>query len=174
MKHPLAKGLVKVEIKTYYEETITRGVSNYQVLLQVIPQGLSTRASFTRPPRSTMVIIRRGLFTQAYPKRPLLLTFEELLVDEELAKEAALKEAIEAANKRMPTLEEATCKAKADVKAGRKGKKKEATRMLPSAVKTSCGVKATIDTTQMEKPKRKRCPACRDQHTGTDADGKVF
>ena len=91
VKHPLAKGLVKVEIKTYYEETITRGVSNYQVLLQVIPQGLSTRASFTRPPRSTMVIIRRGLFTQASPTRPLLSTFEELLVEEEQAKEAALK-----------------------------------------------------------------------------------
>ena len=95
-------------------------------------------------------------------------------MDEELAKEAALKEAIEAANKRMPTLEEATRKAKADVKAGRKGKKKEATRMLPSAVKTSCGVKATSVTTQMEKPKPKRCSACGDHHTGTDADGKVF
>ena len=71
-----------------------------------------------------MVIIRRGPFAQASPTRPLLSTFEELLVDEELAKEAALKEAIEAANKRMPTLEEATCKATADIKARRKGKKK--------------------------------------------------
>ena len=46
--------------------------------------------------------------------------------------------------------------------------------MLPSAVKTSCGVKATSVTTQMEKPKPKRCSACWDHHTGTDADGKVF
>ena len=56
-----------------------------------------------------MVFIRQGP----------LSTFEELLVDEELAREAALKEATEAANKRMPTLEEARLgsKAKADVKA---------------------------------------------------------
>ena len=63
--------------------------------------------------------------------------------------------------------------------AGRKGKKKEATRMLPKAVKTSCGVKATIVTTQMEKPKPKRCFACGDHHvdyysTANDADGKVI
>ena len=54
--------------------------------------------------------------------------------------------------------------------AGRKGKKKQATRMLPSAVKTSCGVKATIVTTQMEKPKRKRCPACGDVHIATGSN----
>ena len=81
---------------------------------------------------------------------PCLSAFEELLVNEELE-----------------------CRAKADVKARRKGKKKEATRMLPGAVKTSCGVKAKIDTTQMEEPKPKRCPTCGGHHTATDADGKV-
>ena len=45
-----------------------------------------------------MVIIRRGLYTQASPIRPLLSTFDELLVEEELAKEAALKEAVKAAH----------------------------------------------------------------------------
>ena len=85
-----------------------------------------------------MVIIRRGLFTQAYPTRPLLSTFEEFLVEEEQAKEAALKEAIEAALKkvndakagRMGKKKEATWKAKADVKAAKKEatKKKDSTK----------------------------------------------
>ena len=75
-----------------------------------------------------MVIIRRGLFTQASPTRPLLSTFEELLVEEELAKEAALKEAIEAGHGKV-------IEAEADVR-------------------TSCSIKATIVTTQVEKPKR--------------------
>ena len=59
-----------------------------------------------------MVIIQRGLFTQAPPTRPLLSTFEEFLVEEEQAKEAALKEAIEAAHEKV-----------IDDKAGGKGKK---------------------------------------------------
>ena len=63
-----------------------------------------------------MVILRRGLFTQALPTRPLLSTFEELLVEEEQAKEAALKEAIEAAHEKVN-----------HTKAGRRGKKKETT-----------------------------------------------
>ena len=73
-----------------------------------------------------MVIIRQGLFTQASPTRPLLSTFEELLVEEELAKEAALKEAIEAAHEKVN-----------NAKAGRKGKKKEATRKAKADVKAA-------------------------------------
>ena len=88
-----------------------------------------------------MVIIRRGLFAQASPTRPHLSTFEELLVEEELAKEGALKEAIEAAHGKV-------IEAEADVK-------------------TSCSVKATSVTTQTRKRKRnhgtqqkpKQCPA---------------
>ena len=94
-----------------------------------------------------MVFIGRG---------PCLSAFEELLIDEELAREAALKEATEAANKRMPTLEEARLgsKAKADVK-------------------TSCSVKATSVTTQMEESMKNRCPVCGGQHKATYADGRV-
>ena len=60
-----------------------------------------------------MVIIRRGLFTQASPTRPLLSTFEDILVEEEQAEQAALKEAIKAAHEKV-----------IDAKAGREGKKK--------------------------------------------------
>ena len=41
---------------------------------------------------------------------------------------------------------------------------------LPSAVKTSCSVKATIVTTQVEKPKRKWCPACGEPHIATGSN----
>ena len=52
----------------------------------------------------------------------------------------------------------------------KKGKKNEATRMLPGAVKTSCSIKATIVTTQVEKPKRKWCPACGEPHIATGSN----
>ena len=79
-------------------------------------------------------------------------------MEEEQAKQAALKEDIEAAHEKVN-----------GTKAGRKGKKKEATQKakagvtaasshdtkVPNAVLMSCGVKAAIITTQMEKPKPK-------------------
>ena len=64
-----------------------------------------------------MVILRRGLFTQASPTRPLLSTFEELLVEEEQAKEAALMEAIKAAHEKVN-----------DAKAGKRVRRKKLPR----------------------------------------------
>ena len=45
-------------------------------------------------------------------------------------------------------------------RAGRKCKKKQTTRMLPGVVKTSCSIKATIDTTQVVTRASPKGPQC--------------
>ena len=42
---------------------------------------------------------------------------------------------------------------------------------LPSALKMSCSVNATIVTTQVKESKRKWCPACRGTHIATGSNG---